>query len=191
MLRAAHSWRLKKKSDWLSVEYQKKKRGVWEWLQGFLVLNKWKDSMPLRDIKKILGEDFGDESKEFSLEHIKCKLCIKHPRGSVKLSWIWVWWFGRCLCYRHEFGHPWCMHNTEAIRWISFPSPVSFQRWAWTANWILRHCYIHGLGGKSLWRKLRRIRESCFSSASWRKCFKNRMLSSWILVRFNILQGKI
>ena len=58
------------------------------WLQGFLVLNQWKDGMPVRDIEKRLGEDFGDETKEFSLEHIKCKLCIKHPRGSVKLPWM-------------------------------------------------------------------------------------------------------
>lgn len=30
----------------------------------------------------------GDRTKEFSLEHTRYKLCIRHPGGGVKLSWM-------------------------------------------------------------------------------------------------------
>lgn len=33
-------------------------------------------------------KDWGDRKKEFILEHIKYKLCVRHPSGGVELSWI-------------------------------------------------------------------------------------------------------
>lgn len=50
------------------------------------LLNKWKNGMSFIDIRKIAGEKLGHESKEFTLEHIKCKLQIKYPSGDDKLS---------------------------------------------------------------------------------------------------------
>lgn len=108
ILKSTYIGKLRKISAGLSVEYHKKRR-VSGWLLGFFSWTNGRIICHYRDKKDSQGKDFGNGWKEFSLEPVMCKLCIKHSSGGVNLSWIWVWWFEKSLCYWHKFGYYWHM----------------------------------------------------------------------------------
>lgn len=109
ILKSTYTWKLQRISDRLSVVYQKKEGD--RMVPRIFLLNKQKDGMSFTEIRKMARVNILGMNQEFSLEHTKGKLCRKHPSGSVKLSWIRVWWYERSLYYRHKFGSHWHMHS--------------------------------------------------------------------------------
>lgn len=67
ILKSTYTWKLRKISTGLSVEYQKK-RGVSGWLQGFFSQTNGRIICHYRDKEDSQGKDFGNGWKEFSLE---------------------------------------------------------------------------------------------------------------------------